>query len=118
MSSIQECERNTCNCAEGKTARLFFVCVCETSACPERTFGFVTEIRGMPCRACHRPTTVKHSMVQGETNMDPIASGVCQCGHWYEEHTRELTCEAPGCACSSFVYSPEENTPEAIAERR
>jgi predicted nucleic acid-binding Zn-ribbon protein len=43
---------------------------------------------------------------------------ICKCGHWYEEHDPgDAECCAPECTCSTFAYSAEESTPEAIANR-
>lgn len=54
--------------------------------------------------------------------MDPDAAGIpqedqiCACGHWYDEHKPGLWCA--GCeAYCKFEYGPEQNTPEAIADR-
>lgn len=52
------------------------------------------------------------------TNKDTV----CQCGHWYEEHTTRggacfaPTCEEIGC-CSKFTYDPNQNTIQDIADR-
>ena len=43
---------------------------------------------------------------------------VCECVHWAEEHEDgKGQCEAPLCVCLGFVFDPELNTPEAIADR-
>ena len=42
---------------------------------------------------------------------------ICACSHWFEEHESSGACVAPGCSCQGYVFDPEENTPEAIADR-
>lgn len=56
--------------------------------------------------------------------MIPTQAGpetICECSHWYEEHDEEH-CE--GCEVGghidpdhTFVFDPEQSTPDAIADR-
>ncbi len=58
------------------------------------------------------------------TNAGPDT--ICECSHWYEEHQDwdngepsgpALDCGAPGCSCTTFVFSAAETSPGAIADR-
>ena len=62
--------------------------------------------------------------------MRPTGAGpdtVCICGHWWEEHSIEIDdmscagCDASGADLDviehEFVFDPEMNTPEMIADR-
>lgn len=47
----------------------------------------------------------------------PIQDTICECGHWYDEHSIGVVCEAPGCACPGFIADPEQSTAAQIADR-
>jgi hypothetical protein len=47
----------------------------------------------------------------------PIQDTICECNHWYEEHSYGTACEAPGCSCVGFLADPDASTAAAIADR-
>jgi hypothetical protein len=48
----------------------------------------------------------------------PIEDTVCECVHWYGEHTTGGgRCCAPDCSCPGFVADSELSTPAEIADR-
>lgn len=51
--------------------------------------------------------------------MIPKEDQICQCGHWYEEHTGDGCdgCEPGTLRAHLFRFSTENSAPEAVADR-